>query len=379
MVSLPMSRVSIMNGPPGPETMVDGVSYLYFGGTSYLGLANHPDIIEAGCRAMRDYGVHSATTRAGYGTNPPVQDVERRAAEFFGTEDAFYFSSGYIANHIMVGALARNADVIVIDESAHYSAREAARLAGLPLATFRSRVPEDLARVTRGQRRVLVLADAVAPATGQLAPVVEYMHVLERQERAILLLDDAHGFGVLGESGRGLLDELGLWRRVNQLDEAGGVSLVVCGTLAKALGGFGGIIPGTRAFVTQARQGSHYFDGASAPPSAVAGATAKALEIVTRDRSLRDRLRANTGRVRRGLESLGLEVRAGAAAQFGLSIGSAKNMRRIHETLKSGGILLPFMEAYSGISPDGILRLGVFANHTEAQLDRLISELGRIM
>ena len=168
MVSLPMSRVSIMNGPPGPETMVDGVSYLYFGGTSYLGLANHPDIIEAGCRAMRDYGVHSATTRAGYGTNPPVQDVERRAAEFFGTEDAFYFSSGYIANHIMVGALARNADVIVIDESAHYSAREAARLAGLPLATFRSRVPEDLARVTRGQRRVLVLADRATCASRRI-------------------------------------------------------------------------------------------------------------------------------------------------------------------------------------------------------------------
>ena len=83
--------------------------------------------------------------------------------------------------------------------------------------------------------------------------------------------------------------------------------------------------------------------------------------------------------MRRRLESLGFEVRAGAAAQFGLSIGSAKNMRRIHETLKSGGILLPFMEAYSGISSEGILRLAVFANHTEAQLDRLISELGRIM
>ena len=134
---------------------------------------------------MREFGVHSATTRAGYGTNPPVQEVERRAAEFFGTEDAFYFSSGYIANHIMVGALARNADAIVIDESAHYSGREAAQLAGLPVRTFRSRDPEDLARITREQRRVLVLADAVAPATGQLAPVVEYMKVLERQERAI--------------------------------------------------------------------------------------------------------------------------------------------------------------------------------------------------
>jgi hypothetical protein len=95
-----------MESAPGPETVIDGVRYLYFGGTSYLGLANHPEVIAAGCEALRRYGVHSATTRARFGTNPPVLGVERQAAEFFGTGDAFYFHSGYVANHILVAALA---------------------------------------------------------------------------------------------------------------------------------------------------------------------------------------------------------------------------------------------------------------------------------
>ena len=128
MLPARMSPISLMQSPPGPETIIDGVRYLYFAGTSYLGLAAHPEVIEAGCEAMRRYGVHSATTRARFGTIPPVLEVEQRAAEFFGTEDAFYFGSGYIANHIMVAALAPEVDAVLVDEAAHYCVAEAARL-----------------------------------------------------------------------------------------------------------------------------------------------------------------------------------------------------------------------------------------------------------
>ncbi len=370
-----MSPISLMQSAPGPETIIDGVRYLYFAGTSYLGLAAHPEVIEAGCAAMRNYGVHSATTRARFGTIPPVLEVERLAAEFFRTEDAFYFGSGYIANHIMVSALAREVDAVLVDEAAHYCVLEATRLAGLPVATFRHRDADDLARLARETPRVLVMADAVGPSSGALAPVHEYMDALAVCKRALLLLDDAHGFGVLGENGRGLFDELGLWPKVNALPADSGVSLFVCGTLAKALGGFGGIIPGTRDFVQRARVSSHYFDGASAPPSAVAGATAKALEIVIREPSMRARLRENTFHLRAGLRALGLVVPEGATVQFGVTAGDAANMQRIHETLKARGILLPYIGTYSGIPPEGVLRFAVFANHTTAQIDRLLDEL----
>jgi 7-keto-8-aminopelargonate synthetase-like enzyme len=374
-----MSPVSLMQSPPGPETIIDGIRYLYFAGTSYLGLAAHPEVIEAGCKAMRHFGVHSATTRARFGTNPPVFEVERRAAEFFGTEDAFYFGSGYIANHILVSALTPHVDEVLVDEAAHYCVREAARLAGKPCKTFRHRDAEDLANRVREKQHVLVMADAVGPSSGALAPVKEYISALSNCERALLLLDDAHGFGVLGKNGCGLLDELGLWSRVNAPPAKRGVSIFVGGTLAKALGGFGGIIPGSREFLQRVRGSSHYFDGASAPASAVAGASAKALEIITREPSLRTNLRDNTLHLRAGLRALGLTVPDGATAHFGVVAGDGANMRRIHETLKARRIMLPYVAAYSGIPPEGVLRFAVFANHTTAQLDRLLDELRSIL
>jgi 7-keto-8-aminopelargonate synthetase-like enzyme len=155
--------------------------------------------------------------------------------------------------------------------------------------------------------------------------------------------------------------------------------LHVCGTLAKALGGFGGVIPGTWEFVRHLRGASHYFDGASAPASAVAGATAKALEIVIREPELRTRLRENSLRLRAGLRELGLTPPDGVTANFGVGVGDAANMRRIHETLKAREIMLPYVGSYSGIPPEGILRFAVFANHTPEQIDRLLDELRTIL
>ena len=114
-----MTATPLMQSPPGPETVIDGVRYLYFGGTSYLGLAGHPEVLEAGCAALREFGVHSATSRSGFGTTPPVRDAERSAAAYFGTEEAFYFASGYAGNQIMAERFA-DVDRIVVAESAHY-------------------------------------------------------------------------------------------------------------------------------------------------------------------------------------------------------------------------------------------------------------------
>jgi 8-amino-7-oxononanoate synthase len=368
-----------METPPGPETVIDGVPYLYFGGTSYLGLAAHPEVIEAGCAALRRYGLHTATTRASFGTSPPVLEAEERAAEFFGVEEAFYFPSGYSSNHILLTALAPGAEVVLVDAAAHYSISEAARLAGLPVVCFRHRDAAHLAEWAQGRAQVLVMADAVAPLSGATAPVGDYLRALAGCERAVLLLDEAHGFGVLGAQGRGLLDQLNLWPQVNRSAIEPGVSLCVGGTLSKALGGFGGIIPGSRAFVDHARKASHYFDGASAPAAPVAAATAKALEIVMREPSLRRRLRENAAALRTGLNALGLAVPEGATAHVGVSVGAARNMRRIHEELKSRGIMVPYFAAYSGTPTEGLLRFAVFATHTHEHIARLLGELKTLL
>ena len=197
----------IMESAPGPETVIDGVCYLYFGGTSYLGLHGHPEVIEAGCAALRTFGVHTATTRAGFGTSPLLIGVELAASRFFGSEDAFYLASGYVANHALMPLLARDIAAVFIDDSSHYCVVEAARLAGRPVHRFRHRDPADLEaqlrRLLPPGGRPLVMADGVTPVTGRIAPVRDYMGVLSRFSPATLHLDDAHGFGVLGADGRG--------------------------------------------------------------------------------------------------------------------------------------------------------------------------------
>ena len=139
-----------MQSPPAAETWIDGRrAPLYFGGCGYLGLAARPEVIEAACAATRRYGIHSATSRSGFGNNPPTLAVERLAAEFFGTEDAFYFASGYVGNHILVQALAPRCDAVAADASAHFCLDEAARLLGVPVVRFGHCDAEDLRRQLR--------------------------------------------------------------------------------------------------------------------------------------------------------------------------------------------------------------------------------------
>jgi len=376
--------VPVMQSPPGPETVIDGQRYLYFGGTGYLGLAGHMEVIEAACEAVRRYGLHTATSRSGFGNNPPTLEVERRAAEFFGQEAAFYFSSGYVGNHILIQALAGRFDVVFADAAAHYSLEEAARLSGQPVTRFQHADPDDLQRLLQQQRRPnerpLVLTDGVFSAGGDIAPLDQYVETLSRYEGASLLVDDAHGFGTLGDNGRGTLEHFGLWGpSVNSAARPAGPGLFVVGTLSKALGGFGGILVGSDEFVRQTRASSHYFDGASAPPSPVAGATAKALEIVIREPQLRARLRENVLCLRQGLRGLGLTATDSPSPVVGLAVGDARNMQRLHRALKEQGILVPYFATYSGTGKEGLLRIAVCAAHTSAMLQRLLSELARIV
>jgi 8-amino-7-oxononanoate synthase len=369
----------LMESAPGPETVIDGVKYLYFAGTSYFGLHGHPEVIEAGCEALRRFGVHTATSRAGFGNSALLLAVERKAAEYFGTEDAFYFSSGYAANHIAVQGLAAEADVVLVDAEAHYCVREAALLAGKPVLTFRHRDAADLRAKLVPGLRPLVLADGVGPSNGRVAPVREYVRVLAEFAPAILHLDDAHAVGVLGENGRGVFDHCGLWSHVNGGMPYQGITLTMGGTLAKALGGFGGIIPGSAAFVERLRRASHYYDGASAPPHPVAGSSLRALEICLAEPEHRVRLRENVRQLREGLRSLGVDAGDEPTPNIGAVIRDAVTMQRLHESLKACQILVPYVPSYSGTGPRGLMRFAVCSGHTPEMISRLLAEIGKLL
>lgn len=377
----------VMEAPPGPETIIDGRRYVYFGGTSYLGLHGHPAIIEAACEATRRYGIHTATSRRGFGNNPPTLEVERRAADYFGTAGAFYFASGYFGTVTLIHALSGAFDVILADEHCHFSMMEAAPLPGCPIHRFGHCDPNALANVLRDHvplsARPLVLSDGVFASTGEIAPVDAYLGVLRSRPAASVLLDDAHGVGTIGEKGRGTLDHLGLWSpRVNaDVTEysAGEPRLCFCGTLSKALGGFGGIIPGTQAFIDRLRSASHLFDGASAPPAAAAAASARALEIVMATPDIRVQLRRNVQRLRQGLRDLGIAVADSPAPIVSARCGSGDRMQRLHEELKAEGFLVPHTRNYTGVGPDGHMRIAVCAGHTATMIDSLLAELRRLL
>lgn len=371
-----------MESPPGPETVLNGRRYLYFAGTGYLGLQGHPEVIAAAQNAVARLGVHSATSRNGYGMTAEVAEVERRAAEFFRTERALYVVSGYACNFAIASALSEVVDIVVMDEIAHNCLREAiGSLHHLkqPPVVFRHRdaahLKSLLAEHVPPGTRPLVMTDGVFPMSGKLAPIAEYLAALKPYDGSMLLVDDAHGMAAMGERGGGTLELAGIGpekfnRDLNE--DISGPRVFLSATLSKAIGGHGGVLVGSDAFLERVRNSSGWFRGASAPAAPVAGATAKALEIVQTQPELRRQLTANVRQMREGLRALDLDVEDSPSPVIGLSWDAPRVAENLRDRLLDRGIALGFSRDYVGSNPHGTLRIAVFATHTSEMIDRLL-------
>ncbi len=383
----------VMQSPPGAETVIDGRRYTYFVGTGYLGLQGRAEVIRAAAEAAEQYGIGSATSRAGFGDTPPLLEVERLAAKFFGSENSFYYVSGYLGNEIIVRMIASQVDAVFVDEGSHYCVVEAAHLIGKPVHTFAHLSVDDLADKLRKELpaggRSLVMSDGVFAALGSIAPVVEYRDLLQEYPGSILLVDDAHALGVLGENGRGTFEYAGLGSEGVNVDlpgcdrpgspSLGSPCLLMCGTLSKAVGGFGGIVPANPAIMDGIRSTSHYYEGASAMPVPVAAATAKALDIVLTHPELRTSLHENVRALKTGFRRLGLATNDTPVPIISLGIGDAANMQRIQQELAERGILIAYRATYSGLGPEGAIRIAVLATHTNEQIKHLLDEIAGLL
>lgn len=357
---------------PGPEVLVGGRRYVHFGGTGYLDLQRRPELAEAADRAMRRYGLHPATSRLGFGETPPLREAEAEAARFFHTEAAWLLPSGWLGAGVLLDVHRRPDDRLFIDRDAHFALWEAARITGRPIVAFDHRDAENLRgqirSTLRAGERPVVLTDGVFPVTGRLAPLPAYLEVLREYDEARLVVDDAHGFGVLGADGRGCAEHYSLW------DHRG---LLVAGTASKALGGYGGLLPGSAEAVDHLRTVSPWFAGSTPLPSPVAAATAAALRIARLEPELRTRLADNIRAVRAGLRSLGLPVEDLPTPIIPVVLPAAGAMQRLHEALREEGVLVPYLPRYAGLGPNGALRLAVFATQTPAHLQQLFDALRR--
>lgn len=383
-----------MESAAGCEVVLDGRRCLYFAGTGYLGLQGHPALIAAAQEGVARYGVHSATSRSGFGNSSPVLEVEERAAQFLGTEAACYLVSGYAGNFAIAAALADQVDLALVDESAHDCLCEATRwltkLRRMPLV-FRHRDAEHVAQLLREHvkagDRALVMTDGVFAASGRLAPLADYLSVLGRYEGSMLLVDDAHGLGTIGREGRGSLELAGVAPGQINADLAPTAAerpsaaprVFHSSTLSKAVGGHGGILAGSAGFLERVRNASGWFRGSSAPAAPVAAATAKGLEILAAEPALLTQLADNVAQARAKLTALSLDVEASPSPIIGIRWRDAGEMQRVQRQLLDDGIAISYTRDYAGAGPEGLLRIAIFATHTPAMIDRLAEALARAL
>lgn len=363
----------VMQSAPGAVTAIDGREYLYFVGTGYHALQGHPELIAACAEGARRYGTGSGTARTGFGNNPALLEVERAAAEFFGAEDSVYYVSGYLGFSIYAEILREDHDLFLLDELSHYSVLAGMRQCGAQYVTFRHADPGSLAdtlkqRLRPGQRP-LVVSDGVFPIGGDIAPADEYARILADYDGWGIYLDDAHGVGVLGAAGRGVYEHLGL----------AGPQFHFSGTLSKAFGGHGGVIPGPRDVIGRIRATSHWIIGSSPTPPSLALATVRGIAILREHPELLTRLRENVRFVKDSLRALGLPMNDTPMPIVCITAGGREKLASMQAELMRRGIAVAFVDNYAGVGADGAIRIAIFSAHTREMLERLVREIGTLL
>ena len=363
-------RRRVSDGPQGPEMVVDGRALLSFCSNDYLGLANHPEVIAAFKQGADRYGVGSGAAHLVNGHSSAHHALEEALADFTGRPRALLFSTGYMANLGVVSALASTGDAVFEDRLNHASLLDAALLSRARLARFahadagalQSRMSESSAR------RKLVLTDGVFSMDGDVAPLGE-LSVVARNNDGWLMVDDAHGFGVLGREGRGTVDHF----RLNQDDVP-----ILMGTLGKAFGTFGAFVAGSENLIETLIQQARSYIYTTATPPAVAVATLTSLKLVRSDEWRREHLCALVSRFRDSAEQLGLTLMASTTPIQPLLVGESSTAVAMSRALEARGILISAIRPPTVPEGSARLRITFSAQHTEQHVDRLLDALDAV-
>ncbi|HEV7240654.1 MAG TPA: glycine C-acetyltransferase [Thermoanaerobaculia bacterium] len=364
-----LKRELALKGPQGAVVDVEGIGeVIMLTSNNYLGLADHPAIVEAAEKAERDYGYGLASVRFICGTQTIHHQLEEKLAEFFGTEDTILYGSCWNANEGLFQTVTTEEDAIISDELNHASIIDGVRLAKARKERYKNRDLGDLRRAleaTKDARNKLVMTDGVFSMEGSLAPLPELIDIT-REYGAFFVVDESHGTGVLGKTGRGTAEELGVFGKIDAYTS----------TLGKALGGsHGGFTTGPKVLVEYLRQKSRpYLFSNTLPPAVVMGSIA-ALDLVQNDTSFIERLHDNTRYFREQLTAMGVKVREGIHPIVPILIGdTAKAIAMSKELLRRGVYVSGFGFP---VVPQGQARLRcqVSAAHTREHLDRAIAAI----
>lgn len=362
-------RRLMLEGPQTIHATIEGKQYLAFCSNDYLGLANHPALIEAACAGAQRYGVGSGASHLISGHSTAHHTLEEALAHFVGLPQALLFSTGYMANMAVITSLVGRGDTIFADKLNHASLNDAALLSK---ATF-TRYPHlDLAKLERylaesEARCKLVVTDAVFSMDGDIAPVVELLALCEQYD-AWLLLDDAHGFGVLGKNGQGTLhtfDKFNL--RLPHL--------VYMATLGKAAGVSGAFVAAQPEIIETLIQFARTYGYTTATPALLAHTLMTSLSLIEQEEWRREKLIELIMQLKTGLQSLRWPLMSSMTPIQPLVVGRNSEAMHLSEALRDRGILVPAIRPPTVPEGKARLRISLSAAHCEEDVERLIEVL----
>ena len=328
-------KLRVLGGPSTPWAMVDGKKVLMFCSNNYLGLSNHPAVKEAAREAIRTHGAGSGSVRPIAGNMDLHMELERRLAKFKHAEASLVYQTGFATNSGLIPQLAGEGDLIVSDELNHGSIIDGVRLARSDRAVFKHANPEDLARVleeaerhTPPYRRILVITDGVFSMDGDIAPL-DRISPIARAHGAMVYVDDAHGEGVLGEGGRGIVSHFHLSRSDVHVE---------MGTFSKAFGVVGGHISGSRDLVNFAYNRSRTWLLSGSHPPAVAAACLAAVDVLEHEPEHVRRLWEHTRRFKKAMSDLGFNIGHSETPITPVIVGESARAKQLSQRLYELGV-----------------------------------------
>jgi len=328
-------KLRVLGGPSTPWCLVDGKKVLMFCSNNYLGLSNHPRLKEAAIEAVRTHGAGSGSVRPIAGTMDLHVELERRLARFKGAEASLVYQTGFAANAGLIPQLAGKGDIIISDELNHGSIIDGVRLSHSERGVYKhadaddlSRVLEEAEKATPAYKRILIITDGVFSMDGDIAPL-DKVAARAAEHGAMLYVDDAHGEGVLGEGGRGIVSHFNLARDKVQVE---------MGTFSKAFGVVGGHVSGSRDLVNFAYNKSRTWLLSGSHPPAVVAACIAAVDVLEHEPQHVQRLWENTRYFKKAMHDLGFDIGRSETPITPVMVGESGKAKKLSARLFELGV-----------------------------------------
>ncbi len=363
-------KLRVLEDIKGTQATIDGRKIFLFCGNDYLGLSQHPKLILAAEQVLHASGVGTGSARLISGTQKWHTELEDRIARFFGKEKALLFSSGYLANLGAISALTQSGDTVILDKLSHASLIDAARLSGKTVRVYPHKNLEYLEKILKGVKtgRAWIVTDSVFSMDGDLAPLPELVEIKNRYG-AYLIIDEAHGTGVFGESGRGVAEHFHVSDEID----------IHIGTLSKAIGSFGGFVTGRSELIDYLVNFARPFIFETALPPLICAASIEAFNLIEEELDFRKRLWQNVKRLRKGLAKIEAPLLEGESPIIPVVFGDEKKTLTAAEFLLKEGFLIPAVRYSTVPKGKARLRITISAVHSDDQIDELIKTFKRLL